>query len=236
MAVDEVQVSRHRSRPAAGCAGAPGSRFAPRGDQERALRLPRGGPAPGRPGSKRDELRVADAEVVDPDRGVDEDHAGVDRRRGGDRRLRVTACEPREPLGPLALIRATSPGRTSAPFSVPVSRWASRTRASSRASVVRMATSRHVEMHHMMNIHVRRGRSGDVPRRGPGREVRRWRCASPLRGRRPPARRCGRRPGRARSRCGSAGRWPPARAPGRPARGRRPCRRRSGGRRGRPWW
>jgi len=102
---------------------------------------------------KRGELRISDPEVVDPDRGVDEDHADVVRRLGIALKAGSLPASWARRRALSRSISARSACRTSALFSlVPVKRWASRIRSSSSASVVLMLASEHRNHHHLMMI------------------------------------------------------------------------------------
>ncbi len=127
--------------PVEGCAAGRGSRRAARDDPAQAHRSPRDGQAHD-PRRAMAQHRVADTKVVDPDRGVDQNHCGSARRRGTV--LRSGSVPPslasRRALS--RSIRARNPSRTRALFSVvPVRRCASASRSSSRAKVVRTSTS-----------------------------------------------------------------------------------------------
>ena len=84
--------------------------------------------------------RIAVAEMVDPDRAVDQDHAASDRRRGA---TAASGSEPPRRTRRAALSRsisAFSASRTSDDFSVrPVNACARAISSSSRARVVRIA-------------------------------------------------------------------------------------------------
>src|SRR5258706_6537309 len=89
------------------------------------------------------KLCAVAAQMIDPYRTVDQDHAGSARRRGA---AVAFGSVPPSKASRRALSRsisALSASRTSEDFSVrPVKAWALATRSSSRAIVVRMATSR----------------------------------------------------------------------------------------------
>src|SRR5664280_2768216 len=102
---------------------------------------------------ERGELRISVAEVVDPDRGVNEDHADVVRRRGIALKVGSLPASWARRRALSRSISARSACRTSARSSLdPVKRWASRIRSSSRASVVLMLASRHRNHHHLMRL------------------------------------------------------------------------------------
>src|ERR1039458_4342207 len=82
---------------------------------------------------------VSGAQVVDPQRGIDQDHRAWLRRLGTPFRAGSVPPSRARRLALSLSTRARSASRTSAVFSlVPVSRWASASRSSSKASVVRI--------------------------------------------------------------------------------------------------
>src|SRR5687768_14996696 len=89
------------------------------------------------------EHPTAAAEVLDPNRGVDEDHRGGSRRRGGAFRLGLLPPKSANRRAASRSTSAFSPRLTNSDFSlIPVYSWAAASNSSSRVTVVRMAVFR----------------------------------------------------------------------------------------------